>query len=265
MHPFQFCPSYKAIAQLPIRERVALMRNPEVRARIIKEEPEATSMPFAAMLRSFDHMFPLGDPPNYEPSSDAMITIQAAKRGVTPEALAYDFLLERDGQAALVLPVANFADGTLDATLTMMQHPQSVLGLGDGGAHLGALCDASLPTYMLAYWARDRARGERLPLPWVVKALTSSTAAAVGLRDRGLVKVGYKADLNVIDFNELALGPPEIHHDLPGGGRRLTQRADGYVATVVNGVVISREGSPTGDLPGRLIRGAQNAPSAVTR
>jgi N-acyl-D-aspartate/D-glutamate deacylase len=174
--------------------------------------------------------------------------------------VAYDLLLEKDGHAILFLPVANYLHRSLDNVLTMLKSGQTLVSLGDGGAHYGLICDASIPTFMLSYWARDR-KGERLPLPWVVKALTRDTASAIGLHDRGILAPGYKADINVIDFDRIKLFSPQVDYKLPGGGRRLYQRAAGYVATIVNGVPTYCNGEATGALPGRLVRGTQAAPA----
>ena len=176
--------------------------------------------------------------------------------------MAYDYLLEREGRALLYRPLHNFASGSLDAVAEMLRHPHTLVSLGDGGAHVGMLCDASAFTYMLSHWVRDRTQGERMPLPWAVRRITRDNALALGLADRGLLQPGYKADLNVIDLDRLTLHCPEPVYDLPGGGRRLVQRAEGYAATVVSGVAVYREGEATGALPGRLVRGPQAAPRA---
>lgn len=262
-NPFSFCPSYRALARLSPSERLAALKDPALRARIVREPPvvEPGDFPGAPILRNFDSMFPLGDPPDYEPAPDRMVAAQARARGVLPEEIAYDLLLEQEGRAVLSLPVVNFADGTLDAPLAMMRRDNTVLGLGDGGAHLGFLCDASYPTTMLTHWVRDRMRGDRLPLPMVVKALTRDTARAVGLLDRGRVAPGYKADINVIDFDRLRMEAPRVAYDLPNGGRRLTQKAHGYAATIVDGAIVYRDGIATSALPGRLVRGARAAPA----
>ena len=206
-------------------------------------------------------MFLLGDPPDYEPAPDPSIAAKARRRGLSPEALVYDLMLEHDGPQSAVLRHRELRDGSLDSCLAMMRHPGSVLGLGDGGAHCGTICDGSAPTFMLTHWARDRRRGERLPLPWIVRALSNETARAIGLLDRGRIAPGFKADLNVIDIDRLRLHPPEVNYDLPSGGRRLVQRADGYAATVVNGTIVYREGQATEALPGRLVRGPQPMPA----
>jgi N-acyl-D-aspartate/D-glutamate deacylase len=168
-------------------------------------------------------------------------------------------MLERDGRAILNRPLFNYADGDLEAIRQMMTHPHTLIGLGDGGAHVGYICDASSMTHMLVHWARDRRRGPRLPIEFVVRRITRDNAWALGLADRGVIAPGYKADLNVIDFGRLRLRVPELRYDLPAGGKRLVQEAEGYVATVLSGVVTYREGRPTGALPGRLVRGPQRA------
>jgi len=260
MNPFATHPSFRAIAGLPIDERLARLRDPELRARIVGDEP-ASDNPFTkAVLVNFARMFPLGDPPDYEPGPERSVAALARESGRSPAEVAYDLLLERDGRGVLYFPFLNYAEGSLDASLEMMRHPDTVLGLGDGGAHVGMISDGSFPTTMLTHWTRDRRRGEKLPLEWVVKAHTSDTARAVGFLDRGVLAPGYKADLNVIDYDRLTLHAPDVAYDLPAGGRRLVQRADGYVATVVSGEITYRDGEPTGALPGRLVRGPQPAP-----
>jgi N-acyl-D-aspartate/D-glutamate deacylase len=258
-NPFSFTPTFKTLAALPPQERRAALRRPEIRARIVAETPEAATFPGAQWLRSFEHMFALGESPDYEPDAAAMLPAMAARRGVSAAECAYDLMLEQDGQGVLMLPSVNFADGTLNAAREMLRHPHSLYGLGDGGAHLGFLCDASLPTFLLEYWVRERRRGERIGLAEVVRGLSADTARAVGLDDRGLLRPGYKADINLIDFAKLSLHAPRVAYDLPAGGRRVTQDATGYVATLVNGVVTQRNGEPTGALPGRLLRGPQRA------
>jgi N-acyl-D-aspartate/D-glutamate deacylase len=261
MNPFMFCPSFKALGHLPIDERLAALRDPDLRARIIAESVEPTDFPAAPLLRSFDTMFAMGDPPTYEPGPELMLARIARARGVLPQELAYDAMLEQGGRGLLILPVTNFVERTLDVTLEMVRRPETVLGLSDGGAHLGFLCDASLPTFMLTHWTRDRTAGARMTLPEAVKTMTMDTARVVGLLDRGRIAPGYKADLNIIDYERLTLRPPRVVYDLPNGGRRLTQGADGYIATIVNGVAVYRSGVATGALPGRLVRGQQAAPA----
>ena len=257
-HPFSFTPTFKALAHLTPVERLQALRSPEVRAKIVTETPEPSDFLGETLIRQWQLMYPLGENPNYEPAADSTVAALAERAGVTPAEFAYDTMLEQDGQAVLMLPSVNYAYGSLDAAREMISHDNAVYGLGDGGAHLGFLCDASLPTFMLQYWGRDR-KGERLPVEQIVRGLAYETAQTIGLGDRGLLRAGYKADVNVIDFDALHLGPPRVSYDLPAGGRRMTQAASGYAATIVNGVTIQRDGTPTGALPGRLIRGARQA------
>ena len=254
-NPFTFTPTFKALAGRSPADRLQALNEADVRNRMIAEEPEPSEFQGQAFIRAFDKMYALGNSPEYEPSPANTIAARAERTGVTAAGLAYDLLLARDGQGILMLPSVNFAYGSLDSALEMLRHPHTVYGLGDGGAHLGFLCDASLPTYMLQYWARDRKRGERIPLEEVVRGLTSKTAAVVNLRDRGSIRVGKKADINIIDLDKLELRSPRVAYDLPAGGRRVTQDAIGYVATIVDGVPVYRNGVSTGARPGRLIRG----------
>jgi len=257
LNPFSAHPSYKTIEHLPFAERLKLLRTPEWRTKLLSEKPNSDNPFVKAVLRNFAKMFPLADPPNYEPTADESLGARAAQRNVSPEELAYDWMLQDDGRALILFPFLNYADDNLEPALAMMRHPHTVLGLGDGGAHVGMISDGSFPTSMLTHWTRDRTRGAKLPLEWVIKAQSRDTAAAVGLHDRGLLKPGYKADLNVIDHARLTLHRPKVAYDLPAGGRRLVQYADGYEATVVSGAVTYRNGKATGALPGKLIRGAK--------
>ena len=258
MHPFITCPTYrKELAHLDLDERVAKMREPEVRAALLDEHKNRTKGMSGIVAQSFHKMFPLGDPPDYEPRPEHSIEARAAAAGVSPAELVYDQLLARDGRELLLFPLANFTDGNLEVVREMNLAEGTVPGLSDGGAHCGVICDASYPTYMLTHWVRDRDGGERLPLEYVVQRQCRDTARHVGLDDRGTIEVGMLADLNVIDHDRLTLRPPEIVHDLPAGGRRLVQRAEGYTATVKRGEVIYRDGESTGALPGQLIRGPQ--------
>lgn len=254
-HPFVFTPTFKTLQHLSPLERRAALQRPEVRARIVGETPEPSDFPGESLLRQWDLMYPMGESPDYEPGPEKRVSTIAAARGVSPAEAAYDLMLEQDAQAVLMLPASNYAEGNLDAAHRMLSNPHSVFGLGDGGAHLGILCDASSPTHMLSYWTRDRQRGERLSLESVVRGLSFDTAQAVGLTDRGLLKPGYKADINVIDHDRLQLHPPRVRYDLPAGGRRVVQDATGYTATVVSGVITRRDGQVTPSLPGRLVRG----------
>ena len=259
-NPFVTYPSYQEIAGLPLAEKVAEMRKPEVRERILADTPASDGHPLMFAAQAFEWMFPMGDPPNYEPPRSESIASRARARGVSPLEEAYDRLLDDDGHAMLLVTLANFRDGSLDTVAELIRREDVVLGLGDGGAHYGMICDASFPTYMLAHWARDRASG-RLTVAEAVCELTSVPARVAGLADRGRIAVGYKADLNVIDHAAVRLHRPVVTYDLPAGGRRLDQSADGYVATIVSGEVIAENGVPTAARPGRLIRGRQPAPS----
>jgi N-acyl-D-aspartate/D-glutamate deacylase len=254
LHPFITHPTYRAIADLPIDERVARLRRPDVRAALLAEEP-ATGSPVARVLMSrWNQIFPLGDPPDYEPPASRSVDAVAQADGRRPEEVALDWLLERDGRALLFAPLASYVDYDLEAVRELMMHPRTVLGLSDGGAHCGLICDASMPTFLLTHWARDRTRGERIRLEDAVRLQTSATAELYGFFDRGVVAEGRKADLNLVDFDALRLHAPEMVFDLPAGGRRLVQRADGYVATLVAGEVTVEQGEPTGARPGRLVR-----------
>lgn len=252
-HPFVGKPSWPALAALPFAERLAALRTPELRARLLAEPTPDPAL--HARLQNWDRIFRLGTPPDYEPHPDTALGPEARRRGVDPAALCYDWMLEQDGRAILNRPIINYADGDLEAVREMLEHPLTLVGLGDGGAHVGYICDASCMTHMLAHWTRDRTRGARLPLEFAVKRITRDNAHAIGLRDRGVVAAGMRADLNVIDYPRLGMAVPEMRYDLPAGGKRLVQGASGYVATVLNGAVVSREGEPTGALPGRLVRG----------
>src|SRR5437764_5834784 len=255
-NPFQTHPSYKAIAHLPLKERLAKLRQPEVRAAILKESATATDDPLF-FRPNYEKMYLLGDPPDYEQPPENALGAQARRQGRQPEELAYDAMLSDEGRGMLYVPFLNYADGNLDAVREMLRDPNAVPGLSDGGAHCGIICDASFPTYLLTHWTRDRKRGEKLSIPFVVAAQSRKTALSVGLRDRGVIARGYKADINVIDYDRLHLHPPKVHYDLPVGGRRLLQQVDGYDATIVSGVVTQRHGTATGSRPGRLVRGAQ--------
>ena len=259
-NPFVFYPSYRKIADLPLAERVAEMRKPEVRARILADKPAGDGHPLLYLAQAWNWIFPLTDEPDYEPDASTSIAARAAARGVTPMEEAYDRLLDEDGHAMLLVAMANFENNSLDTVGELIRRDDVVLGLGDGGAHYGMICDASYPTFLLAHWARDR-KARRLSIPDAVRMMTSVPAKVAGLADRGRIAVGFKADLNVIDHAALRLHKPVITHDLPAGGRRLDQTADGYVATVVSGEVIAENGVPTDARPGKLVRGRQPAPA----
>ena len=252
-NPFMGRPGYKAIAGLPFQQRLTALRDPSFRARLLEEAFEGSRR--ARRVERWDRMFPLGDPPDYEPAPESSVAARAVREGRTPEDVAYDLLLERDGKGILYLPVTNYAAGNLDVVRDMIADPNTLLGLGDGGAHVGIMCDATATSYALTHWTRDRGHGSLFPVSWMVKRLTHDNAAAIGLTDRGLVQVGKKADLNILDYDKLRLRGPEIVYDLPAGGKRLVQRTEGFEATTVSGEVVYRGGQATGALPGRLVRG----------
>jgi N-acyl-D-amino-acid deacylase len=258
-NPFVLYPSYREIAHLPLAERVAEMRKPEVRARILADKP-GHGHPILYVAQMWDWIFPLSDNPNYEPDPSESIGARARSRGVDPMEEAYDRLLDDDGRAMLLVATSNMENNSLDTVGELLHREDVVLGLGDGGAHYGMICDASYSTFFLAHWARDRKSG-RFTVPEAVRELTSVPARIAGLGDRGRIAVGYKADLNVIDHAALRLHKPVITYDLPAGGRRLDQTADGYVATIVSGQVIAENGVPTDARPGKLIRGRQPVPA----
>ncbi|MET0387238.1 MAG: amidohydrolase family protein, partial [Polyangiales bacterium] len=262
LHPFLAHPSFRELAKRPLAERVAALRDPAFRARLLAEKTRAERGFVAQMERYWDQMFLMGDVPDYEQPPQQTVAALAAASGKTPAEVALDQLLVREGRGMLYLPFLNYADGSLDPSYEMFQHPNAIPGLSDGGAHVGVICDGSFPTSNLTHWTRDRTRGPKLPLEHMVRMQTRLTAEAVGLFDRGLLQPGFRADLNVIDYDALALNTPEVRYDLPAGGRRLMQEARGYDATLVAGQTTYREGAATGVLPGRVLRGAQSGPRA---
>jgi len=254
LHPFVAMPTYMEIQDLPLPERLARLRDPEVRARLLTESP-SPDHPLGALLTfPLERVFPLGDPPDYEPPPEGSVAVRAAAQGRPAKEVLYDLMLEDDGRELLMWPALNYAGGDSEPVREMLLSPLSVVGGGDGGAHCGTICDASTPTTLLTHWARDRTRGERLPLSFVVKKQTADTARAFGLGDRGELRAGWKADVNIIDYDELSLPRPEMVYDLPGGARRFSQRAHGYVATVVSGEVVLDHDEETGARPGGLVR-----------
>ena len=259
-NPFSGSKTYQAIRHLPLAERVAKMRDPEVRAAILADEPYLADERVLRMSRSITEMYPMGDPPNYSPAYEDRFDVKAGVLGVDPFALAYDYLLQDEGRAIIYSPVRNFSKFNLDVVRDMLLSEGTIIGLGDGGAHLGRICDGSMPTFLMTYWTRDR-EGARLELPWVIRKLTSEPAEIIGWRDRGRIRAGFKADINVIDYDNLRLHPPHAVYDLPAGGCRLQQKADGYVATILSGTVTFRHGVATGALPGRLLRGERALPA----
>ncbi|HUJ03693.1 MAG TPA: amidohydrolase family protein [Rhizomicrobium sp.] len=259
INPFVAHETFAAIKDKSLAEKVTAMRDPAFRARIMAENDAKQTHPLARRVMAFDQIYPLGDPPNYEPPRQTAISVQAARMGSDPAEIAYDMLLEDEGRAFLFSPFANYTNYNLDCCGEMIAHSDTVMGLGDGGAHVGIISDGSYPTYLLAHWGRDRSYG-RFELPFLVKRQAQDTARAVGLLDRGVIAPGMKADINVIDFGRLRVNAPKMAFDLPAGGKRLLQGAEGYVATIVSGAITYRDGTETRALPGKLVRGPQTAP-----
>lgn len=254
LNPFYTTATYRSLSSLPLPERLTELRKSAVREAILAEpvDPDP-ALVLGRMVRDFKTMFVLGSPPDYEQPADRSIAAMARAKGISPEALAYDIMSDgRDG-GKLYLAMANFSEGSLDTVGEILAHPDVVLGLGDGGAHVGTICDASYSTFALMHWVRDRKTG-RKSVQDIVHRMTGATADIIGLSDRGRIAKGLRADLNVIHLDALALGEPEVHYTLPSGGRRLIQRASGYTATIIKGESVSRQGEPTGKLPGRLVR-----------
>jgi len=260
LNPFLPYPVYKEIAKRPLAERVALLSDPEFRERLLSHPPEGR---VRGRMKDWANMHVFSGTPDYEPAPETSIAAIAERTGRAPEAVALDHMVSDDGHAMIYVPVLNYAEGNLEPARAMMSHKDCVPGLSDGGAHVGTICDGSFPTTLLTYWTRDRTRGPRLPLEHIFRLQARETARAVGLYDRGVLAPGYRADLNVIDYERLQLHAPQVAYDLPAGGKRLLQRASGYSATVVAGEVTYRDGEATDALPGRLLRGAQAAPMAV--
>lgn len=269
-HPFIGFPSYKAISQLPLAERVEKMRDPTFKAQLLSEKSEklagdGTSVPpiVDALLAALDYVasktFRLGENPEYEQTAETSALSMAQAKGVSTLEMIYDLLLENDGKELLYFPIYNYTEMSYDNVYKMMQHPLSLMGLSDGGAHVGTVCDSSFPTYLLSYWTRDRKRGERLSLGNAVNRLTSQVADYSGMSDRGRIKEGLKANINIIDMASLRLYPPRMVQDLPAGGQRLLQDASGYSAVIVAGQVVLQNDQLTGALPGRLVRAGRLA------
>ena len=270
-HPFTGRPSYIALQNLPLQERVLALSNPETKRKILDEagnrpnklltllfmEGKAIKSP----IQDYNRIYWLGDPPDYEPSPERSVAAIAERKGLTSEEAAYDLLLQDEGKGILFSPLFNYSAGNYDDALTMMKHPNTILGISDGGAHCGIICDAGAPSYLLQHFVRDRARGPKLSLEEAVKMQTRDTAELYGFLDRGLIKCGYRADLNLIDLNKLSISKPEMVYDLPANGPRLIQRAQGYRVTMVKGEITFKDGVSTGALPGKLIRGRQPQPA----
>jgi N-acyl-D-aspartate/D-glutamate deacylase len=259
IHPFSHHPSFAPLAGLPLAEIVRRMRDPALKARIIAEEPEGMSRWWRRKMATFDAMFRLGNPPDYEPAPERSVAATAAREGRDPLDVTYDMLLENDGRDWIYFPMINYGSRDFSPLHAMLTHPDAVLSLADGGAHCGLICDASAPTFMLSHWVRDRRRGPRLPLEQAVHLQTGRPAAAWGFADRGLIRPGMRADVNVIDMDRLALDPPRWAADLPAGGRRLLQDAHGYDFTLCAGEITWEDGRHTGALPGRLVRAGAKA------
>ena len=257
LNPFSAHRAFAEIKDKPHAEKLRIMRDPDFRARILAETDTRQNHPLARRVMAFDRIFPLGNPPNYEPPRETALAQRAARENRDPAELAYDLLLENEGKNFLFMPFANYAHFNLDACGEMIAHPDCIMGLGDGGAHVGIISDASYATYLLTHWGRDRANG-KFDIGWLIKRQTHDTARAVGLNDRGVIAPGMKADINVINFDSLKVDAPAMAFDLPAGGKRLLQGAQGYDATIVSGEITYRDGRPTGALPGKLVRGPQN-------
>ena len=260
LNPFSPYPVYKEIWRRPLAERVALLKDPDFREKLLSHPPEGR---VRGRMRDWANMHVISGVPDYEPTPETSIAAIAERTGKAPEVVALDHLVSNDGHAMIYAPVLNYADGDLEPARVMIGHKDCVPGLSDGGAHVGTICDGSFPTTLLTHWTRDRTRGPKIPLADIIRLQARETARAVGLYDRGVLKPGYRADLNVIDHANLTLHAPEVAYDLPAGGRRLLQRASGYEATVVAGQITYRDGEATEALPGRLLRGAQPAPMAA--
>ncbi|MBV9991989.1 MAG: amidohydrolase family protein [Alphaproteobacteria bacterium] len=256
INPFIAHETFAEIKDKPLADKVRIMRDPSFRARMLAETEARQTHPLARRVMAFERIFPLGDPPNYEPPKETSLAAMAARGNREAQDIAYDMLLEDEGRAFLFSPFANYTEFNLDCCRDMIAHPDTVQGLGDGGAHVGIISDASFATYLLTHWGRDRGHG-KFDLGYLVKRQTADTARAVGLMDRGVIAPGKKADLNVIDFDRLQVRAPRMAFDLPAGGKRLLQGADGYVATIVSGEIVYQGGKATGALPGKLVRGAQ--------
>lgn len=260
LHPLLGNPVFRELSGLAPAEQARALADPSMKARVIEAEFAARAGRKPTLTNAFKRMFELGDPPDYEPDPSTSIAARAERDRLDPFELAYDLVVADEGRTFLYVPSLNYGDGNLDAVGEMLAHPYSVPGLSDGGAHVATICDASFPTTLIAYWGRDRERG-RMEIPFLVQRHTRDTARTVGLLDRGVIAPGYRADVNVIDFEALSLHRPVMRNDLPAGGRRLVQSAEGYVATIVSGEITYENGEAAGPLPGRLIRGAQTAPT----
>lgn len=262
VHPFILHEGYQPLAGISLEARTQALASPETRAAIVENNPDYSRFDgvVAMILNGFEQMFPLGEDPDYEPPPEMSIAAIAAREGRSPQEVAYDIMASNHGAGLIFLPMLGYVDNNLDATAEQMRHPNTIYGLADGGAHCGVISDASIPTFLLTHWARDRSRGARIPIEELVENQTRRTAQCYGLYDRGVIAAGYKADLNVVDFDNLKIHAPELVYDLPANGKRYVQKITGYHSTICSGELIYRHGKPTGNLPGKLIRGAQPLP-----
>ena len=254
LNPFRFHPAYMEIADLALEERVEIMSNDEFKEKLLSDNAVSINPLVDEIVNSYSKMFKLGEPANYEPDPEMSFESLANSSNMTAQEIAYDAMLEKEGRALIYHPLFNYQTGDLSLVEKMLKHPYTISGLGDAGAHCGAISDASFPTTLVQHWSRDRSRGSKLPLETVIKMQTSETANLLGIKDRGVLEKGYKADINIIDYEGLTLHEPEIINDLPAGGRRLVQKASGYDYTIVSGEVAFIKGEATGALNGRLIR-----------
>ena len=252
LNPFCACPSWREVQDFDFEARLVKLRDTAFRARLVSEPCGNSER--QRRFQQWDRIFPFGDPPQYEPDPDISVAAQAKRLGVAPAELAYDLMLENGGRGILYRPTTNYADGDLAVVHEMLSHPNTLIGLGDGGAHVGVMCDATDMAHTISYWTRDRTRGPKHGLEDMVRRLTAANAEAIGLHDRGRIEPGLRADINIVDYDALQLHSPKIQYDLPAGGKRLVQRSKGFDATLVAGELVWRDGEATGKLPGRLLR-----------
>ena len=252
INPFSACPSWAQVKDLNFDARMAALHDPALRARLVSEP--CGDIVRKRRFQQWDRIFPFGDPPQYEPDPETSVGKQAERLGVSPAELAYDLMLEEGGRAILYRPTTNYANGDLGVIHEMLDHPDTLIGLGDGGAHVGVMCDATDMAHTISYWTRDRTRGPKHRLEDMVRRLSSNNAEAIGLTDRGRIEVGLRADINIVDYDAMILPSPQVHYDLPAGGKRLLQQIRGIDATLLAGQPVWRNGAATGALPGRLLR-----------
>ena len=252
LNPFRACPSWREVEELDFEARLEKLRDPALRERLVTEP--CGNEERQRRFQQWDRIFPFGDPPQYEPDPETSIAAKAKRQGSAPAELAYDLMLEKGGRGILYRPTTNYADGDLAVVHEMLGHPNTLIGLGDGGAHVGVMCDATDMAHTISYWTRDRTRGPKHELEDMVHRLTAVNAEAIGLTERGRIATGLRADINIVNYDELQLQSPKIQYDLPAGGKRLVQRSKGFDATLLAGEPIWRDGMATGALPGRLLR-----------